>query len=111
MTDETNAGCAVCNPEIHPPKSRDEIMAELRDAAEGQFQIAHHGTGWALIAKTAFWGEEPHDTPVVLYAGLQSKDAARVALDSAMDSYLDERFHNPVALERVWFNRPHSLRL
>lgn len=57
MTDtdtiEARPGCAVCDSERHPPKSRDEIMAELREAAEGQLQIARHGSGWALIAKTA----------------------------------------------------------
>jgi hypothetical protein len=104
MTDEAKPGCAVCDPQGHPPMSRDDIEAELRAAADGQFQIARHGHGWALIAKTAFWNEDPpdeHDGPVVLYAGLQSKEAAIVALDAAMKSYLNTRFHDPISLEYI----------
>ena len=104
MTDETNAGCAVCDPEGHPPKSRDDIMADLRAAADGKLQIAHHDLGWALIAKTPFWDDDMVDMPVVLYAGLHTKEAATVALNSAMASYLDETVnHNPLG-----YDGPHD---
>lgn len=91
MIDEVEPGCPVCNPKGHPPRSHEEIEAELLETAKSQLQIARHDHGWALIAKTVFWKETPnvtHDGPDVLCVGLQSKEAARVALNTAMYSYV-----------------------
>jgi len=96
---EQAAGCAVCDPEGHPPKSRDQIMAEINAEVEGQLKIAHQGSGWALIAMTAFWEDDPGDTPVVLYANLQSREAAEAAMSSAVASYRDEGVQHPIGYD------------
>ena len=93
---EHATGCAVCDPDAHPPKSRDEIMAEIEAKLEGQLKIAHQGSGWALIAMTAFWEDDPGDTPVVLYGNLQSREAAEAAMQNAVASYLDEVVQHPL---------------
>ncbi len=98
-TNETHAGCAVCDPENRPPKSRDEIMAGIEAKIEGQLKIARHGYGWALIAMTAFWEDDPGDTPVVLYGDLQSREAAEAAMQSAAASYLDEVVQHPLGYD------------
>jgi hypothetical protein len=98
--------------ENHPPISRDEMIAEIEAKIEGQLIIARHGSGWALIAKTNFWDDDPEDSLQVLYTGLQSRAAAEIALSGATEAYFDDLARHPLghnipgneATEREWTN-------
>ena len=85
---------------------RDKIIADIEAKIEGQLIIARHGDGWALIAKTNFWQDDPDawhcdpkGIPWVLYDGLQSKEAAEIAMACAREAYFDEVVRHPLGYD------------
>jgi hypothetical protein len=75
--------------------------------SDGQLMIGRKHDGWALLSMSNFWGEprtgawgEPTtDALVVLYAGLQSRAAAEVAMSSALSSWFDEVVRHPLGYD------------
>jgi len=99
-SEKTKAGCAVCDPENDPPMSDDDILAERRAFVEGRLKICRDGwtNGWAVTAKSQFWGVEADDGLVIVITGLASEKAAEAARDAAIKGCCnDPRYIDPYA--------------
>ena len=112
MTDKNKtevAGCAVCNPEGHTLKMRDEAKAKLVEAWEKDVQVAGCGTHqWAVISKEGMSdGDAPFVT--VIYSELASKEAAEVARCYALVGLTDASHNSPYGPSDVPFSHFNSL--
>ena len=79
------AGCAVCNPEGHSPKSYEEMFAERREIVGPDFILASDGLNtYAVIDLRARYREDSSNpVPEVIFTKLEV-EAARIAREHAI---------------------------
>lgn len=84
-TETKAAGCAVCNPEGHPPKSYEEMFAERREIVGPDFILASDGPNtYAVIdLRTRCREDGSNPIPEIVFTKLEV-EAARIAQDHAI---------------------------